>query len=93
MKWNAPYAVMLHRKERQFNFTSASARRESALESPTFPFPLGCVSQMFCGNTLQFDSVYQRPVRCLAAAVKRHPADSILLLFAFYTYFIYVYAV
>ena len=31
--------------------------------------------------------------RCLAAAVKRHPADSILLLFAFYTYFIYVYAV
>lgn len=31
--------------------------------------------------------------RCLAAAVKRHPADSILLLFVFYTYFVYVYAV
>lgn len=58
-----------------------------------FHFLWDVLSQMLCGNTLQFDSVYQRPVRCLAAAVKRHPADSILLLFAFYTYFIYVYAV
>lgn len=58
-----------------------------------FHFLWDVFSQMFCGNTLQFDSVYQRPVRCLAAAVKRHPADSILLLFTFYTHFIYVYAV
>ena len=55
MKWNAPYAAMLHRKERQFNFTSASARRESA-----FHFLWDVFSQMFCGNTLRFDSAYQR---------------------------------
>ena len=74
MKWNAPYAAMDRAVQLLIEYADAKGIEETVYSiSPVLPhdgrvhwnlllfhFLWDVFSQMFCGNTLRFDSAYQR---------------------------------